>query len=584
MPSKDPCSDLARVITRLAMNVGERPEVKNLDHVVSVLQEHIPEITRDSLVASINEATTGRAAARSELGKKLDELKREARRDVALRVSITELQRTLERGEMPATTPREPSTPAPEIATLTERRDAVLSALKKSDPAIRQRFERQIENLTDRLETGVTLPEPKVVTPLSREAARLEYQRDLLRKEVRRQMDALRPTTIWGRVAEPFNAVRAVMTSMDFSGFLRQGGFVVLSHPIRSARALPEMFKAFASDEASYRSGREIAARPNAPLYAKAKLFLSDIGQGGLSKQEENFVSRLAGKVPLVRASERAYVTVLNRLRADSFDALVNTLGRDGAVTKAEGEAIANFVNVVTGRGKLAGSMEKAADAMNTVFFAPRWVISRMQTAALQPLYKGTMATRRAIVAEYARYLGGVGVVLGLGALAGGTIETDWRSSDFGKIRFGNTRLDPFSAITQPIVLAGRIWTGETKSAKGEIRSLRNPKFGQDSTGDVVWRFLRGKFSPVVGAAWDIAEGKNVVGVPTTPASTFTRLAVPLSFGDVYETMREQGVPRGTALGLAALFGMSVNTYSQGKDKDTHFEKDIKAAWKAISE
>lgn len=576
--AKDPCSDLARVITRLAMNVGERPEVRNLDDVVKVLGEHIPEITRDSLVASINEATTGRAAARSELGSKLDTLKREARRDVALRVSITELQRALERGEVPTTTPREPAAQAPAIATLTERRDAVLAALKKSDPAIRQRFERQIENLTDRLETGVTLPEPKVVTPLSREAMRLEFERDKLRRQVRHEIEALKPKSIWGAVVESSNVVRSVKTAFDLSALLFQGSVFALGHPIRTARGIPEILRAFGSEEASYRAAKEIEARPNAPLYAKAKLYLSSVGPEGLAKQEEVFLSRLAGKVPLVKASERAYVTTLNRIRADAFDALVNSRGGD--VTLPEAQALANFVNVATGRGKLVGALERGADLANAVLFAPRNFVSRVQLLAGQPLYGGTLATRKAVLGEYARYLTGLAVVYGLAKAGGADIETDPRSSDFLKLRFGNTRLDPLSGISQILTFAGRMVTQESKSADGRITDLRNPKFGQRGTGDVIASFLRSKLAPLAGYAGELATGKDAIGNKITPLEATADLVAPMSFGDVYETMREQGVGKGTALSILAMWGIRVSTYSSDKgDRRTHFEKDVQELW-----
>src|SRR5690606_8088029 len=175
----------------------------------------------------------------------------------------------------------------------------------------------------------------------------------------------------------PFNAARAILTSFDFSGLLRQGGFVVVGHPIRAARAIPKMFKAFASERAQQRIWDEIQARPNAPLYARSKLYLAppDSSQG-LTKQEEAYMSRWAAGIPRVAASQRANTTALNVLRADSFDAMVQTLARGAEVTQAEADAIANYVNVATGRGTL-GKAEPAAMHLNTIFFAPKYVASR---------------------------------------------------------------------------------------------------------------------------------------------------------------------------------------------------------------
>ena len=89
---KDPCSELAATITRLAMAIGERPNVKNLDDVVKGMQEHIPEVGRSEVVASILEATTGRRAAATDLQKKLADLRREARNDDAVRVAVNAMR------------------------------------------------------------------------------------------------------------------------------------------------------------------------------------------------------------------------------------------------------------------------------------------------------------------------------------------------------------------------------------------------------------------------------------------------------------------------------------------------------------
>ena len=42
----------------------------------------------------------------------------------------------------------------------------------------------------------------------------------------------------------------------------------------------------------------------------------------------------------------------------------------------------------------------------------------------------------------------------------------------------------------------------------------------------------------------------------------------PLSVRDVIETMREQGIPEGAALGLVALFGASLQTFDVRKRKN----------------
>ncbi len=358
------------------------------------------------------------------------------------------------------------------------------------------------------------------------------------------------------------NTARAAMTSFDLSAVLRQGGFIVMGHPVRAAKALIPMFKAMASEKGEFAVNQEIQSRPNAGLYKEAKLFLHDPGDPHLSKMEEAYMSRWSRKIPGVSHSERAYTTFLNRLRADSFDALAKSIGR--RLEPEEAKALANYVNVATGRGNLA-SASGAAISLNTAFFSPRFVVSRFELLAGQPLYHGTAATRIAVAKEYARFLGGIGVVYALAQASGATVEKDPRSSDFGKLKFGNTRVDPLSGLSQSTVLLSRLATGKTKSPSGMKSIYGDVPFGQPDAADVAGRFLRTKLSPVLGTGLDVLSGKNVVGQPVTAGQAAARMVVPLSIGDIHDAMLDQGIPRGTVLGLLALFGMGVNAYQDKK-------------------
>lgn len=355
------------------------------------------------------------------------------------------------------------------------------------------------------------------------------------------------------------NTARAAMTAFDLSAVLRQGGFISLGHPIRALKAFPAMFRALASEKGEFELNKEIQSRPNADLYKSSKLHLTDPDDSHLSKMEEAYMSRWAKKIPGVSHSERAYNGFLNRLRADSFDAMADSLGHKP--TPEEAKAIANFVNVATGRGNLAGAAG-AAISLNTAFFAPRYVVSRFELLAGQPLYHGTAATRIAVAKEYARFLGGIGVVYALSQAAGATVEKDPRSSDFGKLKFGKLRVDPLSGLSQVSTLLARTTTGKSKTPNGikKIRGADLP-FGQEDTAAVAGRFLRSKLSPVLGAALDASSGKTVTDQPVTPAQAFERLVIPLSFGDVYDAMKDQGIAKGTALGLLSLLGWGIQKY-----------------------
>jgi hypothetical protein len=158
--------------------------------------------------------------------------------------------------------------------------------------------------------------------------------------------------------------------------------------------------------------------------------------------------------------------------------------------------------------------------------------------------------------------LGGLSVIYGLGMLAGATVEEDPRSSDFGKLKFGNTRVDPMMGLSQNTVLSSRVASGESKSLSGKVKNIRGVvPYGGQTTFDVLSTFARSKLAPVPGTAVDIVTGKNVVGEKTTPASALANLAVPLSFRDIADIMQEQGIAKGTAIEMLSILGMGVQNF-----------------------
>jgi hypothetical protein len=160
--------------------------------------------------------------------------------------------------------------------------------------------------------------------------------------------------------------------------------------------------------------------------------------------------------------------------------------------------------------------------------------------------------------------------VYALGAMAGGEEEPDPRSADFGKIKFGNTRLDPLAGLAQVTVLVSRIISGSTKTQGGEIEKLAGPDaaFGSGIPG-VIGRFLRNKLSPMVGTAINVAAGSNAVGEKTTPLSVARDMVSPLAFRDVQDIMIEHGIGPGTAIMMLSTLGIGAQNYATNEYKNS---------------
>jgi hypothetical protein len=406
------------------------------------------------------------------------------------------------------------------------------------------------------------------------------------------------------------NSQRAVITAYDLSAPLRQGGILSLSHPLRATRAYVNMLRAAKSERAAKAIADGIKARRYYELYEGSGLYLAEAGEGS----EEVFKAIFAKRIPGVNMSERAYNAYLNTLRADCFDSLlealkassnkqalkagnaayekyVSGLSDDGfssidealssvkgaqkniadeiiknSVSQKELEAIANYVNVATGRGDI-GSLQKYAEELSTVFFAPKLTASRWQFLFGQPLAAGSARTRMIISGEYGKYLAGLGTLYGLAQLSGAEVSWDPRSNDFGVIRYGQNRINPLSGLGKHAIFAGRIISGQFVGASGKAESIYDDK-GRNNWDDISERYARSTLSPLYGTAVTLATGRGIDGKPYK-AKDIPYDLLPLSARDIYEQYRSNGIGAATAMSLISLHGGGIDTYEKKEPRMT---------------
>lgn len=438
----------------------------------------------------------------------------------------------------------------------------------------------RIKTYEDRMAAGDFEVKKRQALKLDKEAMELKYRLEQAKKEwyekvfERKLANETVGRKTLRRVMEASNAIRSLLTSMDLSAVLRQGKFAGIQHPIIAAKNIWPMLKSFASEKNAFEIERQLDRRDNAPRYKASKLAITEHGSV-LNKMEEAYMGRWTAKIPLVKASARAYTTFLNKLRADAFDTLTATLEKKGAATPEQDRIIANAVNVFTGRGTI-GMAEQAAAGLNTIFFAPKFVASRFQTLLGQPLYygtfsgkapltaKGAFAARRLVAGEYAKLIAGYATIYALANAAGFKIGTDSNSTDFGKIIVGNTRIDPLAGLSQISVLLSRIISGKKTTIAGKSVPIRGKvPYGGATTWDVITRFLRQKLAPVPSLATDIVTQKDLMGKPLDKEWLLNRTVVPISFQDIYDASKEQGIPGATAISILSILGENVQTYDE---------------------
>jgi hypothetical protein len=255
----------------------------------------------------------------------------------------------------------------------------------------------------------------------------------------------------------------------------------------------------------------------------------------------------------------------------DTFGALVKDLSKTGKVTLQEARILANYVNVATGRGYV-GKWAGAFAGLNHVFFAPRYALSRFQLLLGQPLVhqlgKGSPRVRAMIAKEYARSLAGTATVIGLGIAAGATFNTDDpRSADFLKLKFGNSRLDPFYGLQQTAVFLNRMGYNVLRAARHEKVPYKER--------DVAQRFVRSKLAPVYGSGLNMAMGSNFIGQPTTIEKEALDAIDPIAREDIVKAFKEQGVAGGAALSILSLLGMGLQTYPPKTESKPEKKPDL---------
>lgn len=363
---------------------------------------------------------------------------------------------------------------------------------------------------------------------------------------------------------EIFNFPRAVMASGDLSAGGRQGIIFAISHPIASMKAAGRSIRAAVSLKYSDDIERVTRSSRWGQLADKFGVHSSPTGFAAkIGAKEEVYMSRIAEKFPLVAQSERAFTTFLNQQRREVFALQAKKWIRRGITPKNNAlsfQQYAKFVNHATGRGSLEGLRPGALTALNATFFSPRFQISRVQVIGDVISPKTTWVARKVIARDLAEfYATGMGV-MGMSKAGGAEVEMDWRSSDFGKIKVGETRYNYWGAFQPMARLTGQMFSGEVKqTATGKIKDK--------AQHELLLTFLRTKLAPTPGRIVDVAVGETFLGEPVEPTPEFIAKTAYESLAflfvqDAVDAWRFQGADAQFPLSATLAFtGIGVQTW-----------------------
>jgi len=159
------------------------------------------------------------------------------------------------------------------------------------------------------------------------------------------------------------------------------------------------------------------------------------------------------------------------------------------------------------------------------------------------------------------QFLGAGGSILGLAKLSGAEIEFNPLSSDVGKIKVGNTRLDIWAGFIQYYRFAAQLTMGK--------REITGTKKEQELDRlQVIWRMLQSKGSPIFGLVVDLLSGETYTGEPmyeggweTLGREAKNRLLF-LVAQDILEAIQANGLVGGL-VGIPATLGVGAVSYEE---------------------
>lgn len=437
---------------------------------------------------------------------------------------------------------------------VTNKRIADLEA-KRDELARKKQLEDQIAVLEEKLQTTeFEVPMKAKAKTQSQTLEDLEFQKYVLHKKTQAHIRDLKPVSkVKTGLDNTFGIYKAMRASIDWSMILRQGFRYVVSHPIKAVMQVPGTFEAMISPRFAQEQLKEFE---NHPLYKEMVKSGLEITDTETNREDEFTQMSLKSKIlgPIFRgkaspfaASERAFSHFMNQVRIDSFATMAKSISPNGDLSLEDGKAIARFVNILTGRGD-AGKIAQAGDYLNYAFFSYRYTLSNVQFledvllrswwesfSALKaptdwasdgikpPATRklGSDLARKAIVKEYAKIGGGYVAMMSL-VMLWNAIHMDDEddfysffdptSTDFLKMRIGGRRIDVMGGMGQVVSYLARMGLGGYTDSKGDWQDFADPKFGNQTRGDISSQQFFNKIHPLLGVGGDILRGKTRFG------------------------------------------------------------------------
>ena len=390
----------------------------------------------------------------------------------------------------------------------------------------------------------------------------------------------------WSMGLELANVARSIMAGFfDLSFGGRQGIFGAPRNYREFGKAWVKQFEMFGSERAYQAVNEVITSDPYFKLAREGKVAFTELGKI-LGKREERYMSPLAERIPIlgrgIRMTGRAYTGMANRYRMDIFKRMAKDAEAMGH--KLEGNtqllrAMGDFVNVITGRGRL-GKLESSASALNAVFFSPRLWSARLGITfgkynPLNPLHYTRLpkTVRVEALKTWLAFAGAQLTVLSAAKAAGADVELNPLNPDFLKMQFGNTRISTFGGMLPPVRTAVQFIMGKKiSSTTGKVRSISDKGYKPLTRAEIAGQHITYKEAPVASFVTDWVTGKTGMEKFSLSKEAKEKL-IPIVAQDMYDIYKDDpGLLPAGLFALSAVFGLGVQTYGTGGKKQESYQ------------
>jgi hypothetical protein len=373
-------------------------------------------------------------------------------------------------------------------------------------------------------------------------------------------------------------------------------------------KSFPEFVKSYTSEEHAQKLRDDVANDPLHEIAVDAGVqFPTEPGEIRTGKEDEPMSTR--SKIPFAAASRRAFTAAGNWFRQQFFNKVYNQMveqEQSGGPKVADErlQELGKIINSFSGRSNVIDNVrifKSASRFLNAVMYSPRMTASRFESffhAAKSTTLVGKdivlgnqVRAEHAFAAKaFANFVGSRLILLGLAkVLLGDKIKvemSDLRDPDWLKLKVGNTPVDLWAGMLQPVRLAALMLLGQRKTDKGKI--IDYPR------KNAILNYFTGRESPVLKEIFDwsqptgnLRKWYDKMGVPPVVQVVGKKLwqVSPIPFQEIGSAAVADGWPVSLLTSIMAGGLSSVGISAYGQEPTEKKPKTQKmSTWQAISQ